>query len=156
MKLKDLTAELDRIFEIDLALPGDATGLQTGRADSDIKTILITLDITEPVVDEAISLKADLVISHHPLIFDPITKITGDSMQSLKIIKLVENRIAAYTAHTNFDSATGGLNDHIAGRIGLKNIKIMEKSLQQWYKFTIFVPVEAESEIRDAICRSGG
>ena len=156
MTLKDLEKILDSIFEKNLALEGDRTGLQIGNLENDIMTVLITLDLTNKVLKEAIKEKAGLIISHHPLIFDPLYKIVNNSSIQASILKLIENNIAFYVAHTNLDAACDGLNQIIAEKIGLKNISILEQSGLQWYKFVVFVPQEAVSIIRDVISRNGG
>ena len=157
MILKDLTLCLDRIFNKDLALSGDKTGLQIGNLEKDIKKILVALDVSKDVADEAVRTKSDLVLTHHPLIHDPLDKILSSTTGGKQILKLIETGIASYCAHTNYDAMAGGLNDLIAAKLGLVNTEIIEDRQEQWYKFVVFVPVEAEEEIRKVICsKSGG
>jgi dinuclear metal center YbgI/SA1388 family protein len=156
MKLKDLVPSLDMVFKKNLALPDDPAGLQAGKADREIKSALVTLDITRDVVQEAVDLKTGLIISHHPLIFNPVFKITDDSAKTSALLELIENKIAIYCAHTNLDAMTGGLNDLVAVNLGLSDIKIIDDLKRQWFKFTVFVPVEAEAVTREVICANGG
>jgi dinuclear metal center YbgI/SA1388 family protein len=156
MKLKDLISDLDVIFQKNIALENDPVGLQTGNLGREIDSILVTLDVTSEVANEAIKLKAGLIISHHPLIFNPIFKITDDNVKSEILMKLILNGIAVYSAHTNLDAMIGGLNDGTALKLGLKDIKIIEEVKKQWFKFIVFVPPEAEQKIREAIFAGGG
>jgi len=156
MILKKLAQNLDKIFNKALALSWDKVGLQIGNLDKNIKKVLITLDVNNNVVDEAVNLKTDLILSHHPLIFDPInTVVTKDYLQR-KILNLIENKIAVYAAHTNYDIMPDGLNEYIVKKLDLINISIIEPQYEQWYKFVVFVPKEEEKKIRNVICQEGG
>ncbi len=156
MILKDLALCLDRIFNRHIALDWDKTGLEIGDAQKDIKKILVTLDITGDEADEAVTTNSDLILCHHPLIFNPLSTILDSKTTEKEILKLIKNGIAVYAAHTNYDMMAGGLNDLIAGNLGLININIIEEANEQWYKFVVFVPKEAAGKIRDVICRYGG
>ncbi len=156
MILKDLALCLDRIFNKHLALIWDKTGLQVGNLERDIKKILVALDITSDVAGEAVSTNSDLILAHHPLIFNSLDTILSSRTGERKILELIKNEVAVYCAHTNYDSMAGGLNDLVAGSLGLVNVKIIEEQYEQWYKFVVFVPGEAEEKIREVICRCGG
>jgi len=123
MILKELALNLDKIFHKSIAAGWDRVGLQIGNEERDIKKILVTLDVDDEVIEEAIGSKAGLVISHHPIIFNPLDSVTGSTYTGRKVMKLVENRISAYAAHSNYDIMDGGLNDILAGKLGLKDIK---------------------------------
>jgi dinuclear metal center YbgI/SA1388 family protein len=156
MILKDLALCLDRIFNKNIAFSWDKVGLQIGNLEKDIKKILVALDVTVEVADEAVRTKSDLVLTHHPLIHDPLDTILSSKTSEKQILKLIENGIAAYCAHTNYDAMAGGLNDLIASKLGLVNTEVIEDRYEQWYKFVVFVPAEADEEIRKVICRQGG
>lgn len=156
MILNELTLSLDKIFNKNLALSWDKVGLQIGNLEKDIRKILVTLNVTGDVADEAINLDSDLIITHHPLIFNSLDTILSSRSGEKEILKLTGSGIAIYCAHTNYDSMAGGLNDLVASVLGLIDTEIIEEQYQQWYKFVIFVPVEAEEEIRKIICRQGG
>ncbi len=156
MKLRYLVEILDKIFQKDIAVANDPVGLQFGNFESEVNSALITLDITQDVVYEAIEKKVNLIISHHPLIFNPFLQIINENPKTEKILKLLENKIAIYSAHTNLDSMTGGLNELVAKKIGLSELKVLENSGTEWYKFVVFVPLEAEQNIREVICSNGG
>lgn len=156
MILKDLALCLDKIFNRHVALIWDKTGLQIGNLEKDIKKILVTLDITSDVADEAVSTNSGLILTHHPLIFNSLDTILSSRTGEKEILELVENGIAVYSAHTNYDLMTGGLNDFVAGILGFTNIEIIEERYEQWHKFVVFVPGEAAEEIRKIICQHGG
>jgi dinuclear metal center YbgI/SA1388 family protein len=156
MILKELVLCLDKIFNRSLALDWDKTGLQIGNLESDIKKILVTLDITSDVADEAINTNSNLILTHHPLIFNSLNTILSSRTVEKKVLALVENRIAVYCAHTNYDLMAGGLNDLVASDLGLVDTEIIEGQYEQWYKFVIFVPGEAAEEVRKVICQYGG
>jgi dinuclear metal center YbgI/SA1388 family protein len=126
MILSEIIKFLDIILRKELAFETDNSGFLIGRPDKDIKKILIALDATDEVADEAVELQAGLLLVHHPLIYDSLKSITSKEKIQSKILKLVENGIAVYAAHTGYDIMPGGLNQLIAEKIGLKNIGILE------------------------------
>ena len=156
MILKDLALELDRIFSIDLALDWDKVGLQIGNTGNEINNILLTVDVSRDVINEAIKKGSELIVSHHPLIFDPVETILSSNDTEKEILKLIENRIAVYIAHTNYDFMQGGLNDYLAEKIGLTKTEKIKTISRNWYKFVVFVPEEAAGLIRETICSHGG
>ena len=93
-----------------------------GRGDKEVHTILVALDITEAVVDEAVQMGAELIVSHHPVIFFPAKHITDQDPTGSRLLALLEHNIAAICAHTNLDSAPGGVNDALAQALGLEQI----------------------------------
>ncbi len=108
-----------------LAEDWDNIGLQIGAKDHEVSRILVALDATTRVIDEAINLKADMIITHHPLIFSPLKTLLRDTPKGNNIYKLIQNNISLYVMHTNFDTALGGTNDILAEKIGLKNMKVI-------------------------------
>ncbi len=156
MILSELSSCLDKVFYINLALSWDKAGLQIGNLENEIKRILVTLNVTDIVADEAASLNSDLIVAHHPLMFNSIDTILSSRTGEKEILKLIENGIAVYCTHTNYDSMPGGLNDLLASTLGLTDLEIVEGQYEQWYKFVVFAPIESEEKIREVICRSGG
>jgi dinuclear metal center YbgI/SA1388 family protein len=126
MILSEIIKFLDTILRKELALEEDNPGFLIGNSHKDVKKILIALDCTDEVLNEAIKLQAGLLLVHHPLIYDPLKGITSQDKIQSKILKLIENGIAVYAAHTNYDVMPGGLNQLAAEKIGLKNIVILE------------------------------
>lgn len=107
------------------ALEGDKIGLQVGRLNQPLRRVLIALDVTEEVVDEAITKDVQLIIAHHPLIYRPLMKIDTSTASGRIVEKLIKHDIAVYAAHTNLDVAVGGVNDLLADALGLQDQKVL-------------------------------
>lgn len=125
VKCKDIMWIMEDLAPARFAEQWDNPGLNVGNPEADINRILIALDATERVIDEAIEKKADLIITHHPLIFYALKKINYSDAAGRKIIKLIENKIGVYAAHTNLDAANGGTNDVLAHILGLEDVKVL-------------------------------
>lgn len=113
MKLRTIMGEMETLYNFSIAEDWDNVGLLVGNGDREINKIMFCLDVTEKAVDEAVEKGVDLIISHHPVIFSGMKRITAETVHGRKIIKLLENRIAVYSVHTNCDFALNGLNDFI-------------------------------------------
>lgn len=124
LNLTKFIQKFENRFPKILAENWDNVGLILGHKDKNIKKILVCLDITENVVDKAVFEKVDLIVSHHPLIFSGQKTILGDNFLGKKILKLIENNISVYGAHTNVDSADGGLNDYVLEKINFNGEKL--------------------------------
>ncbi|KAA6308680.1 hypothetical protein EZS27_039696, partial [termite gut metagenome] len=125
MKIKEVVCALERFAPLPLQDGFDNAGLQIGLTDAEVTGALLCLDVTEAVIDEAIALECNLIISHHPLLFKGYKSITGKDYIECCIIKAIKNEIAIYSSHTNLDNASGGVNFKIAEKIGLKNVQIL-------------------------------
>lgn len=156
MKLKELTKILDMQFHKECSLKWDNSGLLIGDFESEIKHILVALDIGSEVIGEAIKSKTNLIFTHHPLIFNPIKNIISNNYPGKEILKLAENKIAVYCAHTNYDMMENGLNDYLAGLLEMENINKIISYSAKWFKFVIFVPLDYEEKVRNAMCFAGG
>lgn len=115
MKVIDLLEHLERYAPAELAQPWDNVGLLIGEPQRIVKKILISLDVTANALDFAIKEGYDLILSHHPLIFQALKTITNPL-----ILRMIESRIALISMHTNFDAAIGGVNHALANRLGLE------------------------------------
>ena len=107
-------------FELQLGF--DNAGFLVGRRDAAVSRILDSLDITEPVIQEAVERKAQLIVSHHPVIWGGAKSVTDQTPTGRKLLALAENHIAAICAHTNLDTVADGVNDALARRLGLSDI----------------------------------
>ena len=123
--------------------------------DAETTGALLCLDVTEAVLDEAIALGYNVVISHHPLIFKGYKSITGRDYVERCILKAIKNDIVVYAAHTNLDNAPGGVNFKIAEKIGLKNVRILEAKENALVKLTTFVPTAQAEDVRKALFDAG-
>lgn len=106
----------------------DNVGLLLGDPNAPVSRILVCLDVTEQVVDEAIEKKCELIVSHHPLIFNEISSINPTNEQGRIIYKMIRNNIALLTAHTNLDAALDGVSFVLANNLGLDNLQFLDKS----------------------------
>ncbi|MCL1877310.1 MAG: Nif3-like dinuclear metal center hexameric protein, partial [Defluviitaleaceae bacterium] len=100
----------------------DNVGLLIGDAAQPVRKVLVALDATEAVIGEAVAGNFDFIITHHPLIYDPLKKITSADPTGRKILTLIRNNIGLYCAHTNLDKAPGGVNDCLAEKLSLNKI----------------------------------
>ncbi len=135
-----------------LAEEWDNAGLQVGQKDQPVRTIWVALDPLPDVVAEACKNNDSLLITHHPLIFKPFKSLDLNTPAGSVIRMAVMHNLSIFSAHTNLDSATGGVNDLLARRIGLKNLDVLGKSIMSAnYKLVVYVPVEYEQKVLDAI-----
>ena len=104
----------------------DNIGLQCGHSDKEVTKVLVALDATPAVADEAKELGCELVVTHHPLIFTPAHTVSDETLTGNRILKYLDNGIAVISVHTNLDCAPDGVNDVLAERLGLKNITVFE------------------------------
>lgn len=123
MKLKELASYLSNLYPKDLKASYDNVGLMVGSYEKDVKIVLLALDLTKEVMDEAKLENVDLIITHHPLLFHPLSCINLNEDLGSIINDLIKNDIANYSLHTNFDSVK--MNDYLGDLIGLKNKEIL-------------------------------
>jgi dinuclear metal center YbgI/SA1388 family protein len=126
MQIKELLDALERFAPLPLQDGFDNAGLQIGLTEVEATGALLCLDVTEAVVDEAIRVGCNLIVSHHPLLFRPLKCISGHSYIDRCLMKAIKNDIVIYSAHTNLDNARGGVNYKIAEKLGLTDVGILE------------------------------
>lgn len=150
VKIKDVTEYLESIAPRSLQEDYDNCGLITGNANMPVKGVLITLDCTEAVIDEAIKESCNLIIAHHPILFKGLKRLTGQTYVERAIIKAIKSDVAIYAIHTNLDNVISGVNKKIADKIGLKNRSILLPKRNTLSKLVTFIPKEnAEQVIAD-------
>ncbi len=155
MKIREVTGFLETVAPPALQENYDNAGLLTGSADWQCTGIICTLDTTEAVVEEAIEHGANLIVSHHPVIFRGLKKITGKNYVERTVIKAIKNDIAIYAIHTNLDSVLWGVNARIADKLGLINRRILLPKEGDLVKLFTFVPHENAEKVRVAIFEAG-
>lgn len=139
-----------------LAMEGDKVGLQIGRLNKKVERVLVTLDVLENVIDEAIKKDVQLIIAHHPPIYRPLKNVITDTTQGRMIEKLLRNDIAVYAAHTNLDVATGGVNDLLAEALEIQNPEVLVPTFETALKkIVVFVPAESAETVRKALGDAG-
>lgn len=126
MKLKEIKSFLEGMAPLAVQESWDNSGLQIGCSDKDIHKVMVCLDLTEAVLDEAEAIGADLVISHHPLIFKGLKSISGNTYQERCVRKAILSDIAVYSAHTSLDNILGGVNHKIASLLGLSSLRWLD------------------------------
>lgn len=124
--VKDIYHYLDERAPFYSQLGFDNSGFLVGHSDQEVRRILVALDITEQVADEAVEIQADLIVSHHPVIWEGAKAITNESILGRKLLALISNNVAAICAHTNLDAAKGGVNDALASAIGLTDTELLK------------------------------
>ncbi len=148
----DIIRLIEKIAPLRLAEKWDNSGLQVGKLDWLVKRILIALDPTPDVIDFACNTRTELLITHHPMIFNPLKSIDFSSSVGSLIYKAAINNLAIFSAHTNLDSAAGGINDFIALHIGLKNIERLSAAEETGKcKFVVYVPSDYEQKVINAL-----
>ncbi len=143
MKLNKLIEMLEFFYPTNLAEDWDNVGLLLGDARKNINRVMTTLEITDDVVDEAIERGADVIVSHHPLIFKPIKALNYKEPQVRLISKLIKHDIAVYSMHTNVDISSNGMNDWLAQVLEMKNLSILRPLKTKKYK-KVLIDVEAK------------
>ncbi len=155
MKIKDIITSIEAIAPPVYQESYDNSGLITGNMQNQVEGVLLTLDTTEAVIDEAIEKNCGLVISHHPIIFNGLKTITGKNYVERTVIKAIKNDVAIYAAHTNFDASRLGVNQQICNRLGLQNTNILSPLENTLYKLVTFVPTNDADKVREAIFNAG-
>lgn len=154
--LADIIGLLNRLCPPDLAEDWDNVGLQVGDPAAKIDKILVCLDAEEIAIQEANNQGAQLVISHHPLIFKPIKRLSPTDTAGRVLFQAIKQDIAVVSAHTNLDRAADGLNDWLAERLGVQEALPLESpETGHFFKLVVYVPFGHEVEVRDAILATG-
>lgn len=123
--VKDVYSFLDNVAPFSTSAPWDNTGLLVGNENSEVKKVMLSLDVTSEVIEQAIKENVDLVITHHPLIFESVKSVTADTL----LYKAVTSGISFISSHTCLDIAKDGVNDCLAKTVGLKNLKSVEEDV---------------------------
>jgi dinuclear metal center YbgI/SA1388 family protein len=133
----------------------DNCGIQIGNTANECTGVLSTLDVTEAVVDEAIALKHNLIVAHHPLLFSGVKRITPDTDLNRCIIKAIQNNITIYAIHTNLDNAPLGVSYELANLLGLKNLSILAPKSNTHVKLIFYTPLSHKTTILEALYSIG-
>ncbi len=156
MLIKEITNYLESIAPIAYQENYDNSGLILGNTHAKLKNVMLTLDVTEEVVQEAIREKCNLIIAHHPIIFSGLKKITGKNYVERVIISAIKNDIAIYAIHTNLDNVHAGVNKKLCDKLGLVNAQILAAKSQLLKKLYTFVPPDFLEVVSQAVFNAGG
>ncbi len=126
MKCKEIAAVIEQLAPRSLAYDWDNVGLLFGDAEQEVTRLLLTLDMDIGVAQEAARLGAQMVVGHHPILFDPVSRVTAQTPDGRLLQTLARNSVSYYAAHTNLDIAKGGLNDLLAKKFRLKHVELLE------------------------------
>lgn len=155
MQIKDILAEIEMLAPPSYQEPYDNCGVQTGNISIECTGALLSLDVTEAVLEEALTRHCNLVIAHHPLLFSGLKSITGKSYVERVVIKAIKNDITIYAAHTNMDNIQTGVNKKMADKIGLVNTGILVPVERRLLKLYTYVPKENAEQILNALYAAG-
>lgn len=155
MTIKELTTCLEDFAPLAMQESYDNAGLLIGNPNKHINSALITLDVTEEVIDEAINNNHGLIIAHHPLIFKPLKRITGSNFIEKLVIKAIKHDIAIYAIHTNIDNMAKGVNAKLGEKLGLTNLRILAPGGSELNKIVTFCPVEHADAVREIMFKAG-
>jgi len=156
VKCQTIAGILDELAPKRLAESWDNVGLLVGDGKQKINKVMVCLDTPEWVVEEAIDKDVDMIVAHHPMIFNGIKRVNSDTATGRKLLSLIKNNISLYCLHTNYDIVVGGLNDIFAKELGLNNSRVIdEKYREKLYKLVVYVPSGHEDKIMDAMCGVG-
>jgi len=155
MKLKDFCSYLDTAVPLSFQEEYDNSGLQIGLPEASISSAMVTVDVTEDVLDEAISKNCDLIISHHPVIFNGIKKLTGRSFTEKVVLKAVKQGTAIYSCHTNLDVLGNGVSRKMAEKLNLHKVKVLLPLKNRLLKLVTYIPESYFEKVSEAIWDAG-
>jgi len=155
LKIKEIVAAIEEFAPVALQESWDNSGLLVGDRETEINSAVITIDVTEAVVDDAISHGDGLIISHHPPIFSGLKRINGSNETERILIKAIRNNIAIFSAHTNIDVVRNGVSWRMAKKLDLQNLETLVPQQGLLKKLVVFVPVSYSDAVRNALFEAG-
>jgi dinuclear metal center YbgI/SA1388 family protein len=157
MSGKEIIKYLEEWAPKGIAWDRDNVGLQVGNLEIKIKNIMLSLDLSDNVIENAIEEQCNLIITHHPILYHPLKNLDLSKDQIARMIeKLIKNNITLYSAHTNLDFTKHGVSYQLAERIKLKKIRFLKGLSENQVKLVVFIPISYIKKVADAIHYSGG
>jgi dinuclear metal center YbgI/SA1388 family protein len=154
--VRDILAAVDGLAPFRLAESWDNVGLLLGDAGAEVRRVLVALDVTDAVCDEAEAVEADLVLAHHPLLFQPVDRLTAGTVEGRLALRLARSGRAVIAAHTNLDAAAGGLCDCLAEMVGLSDAEPLTAAPSpRRYKVVVYAPEDALETVAAAAFAAG-
>lgn len=153
--VNDIIKAIESVAPLNWQESYDNAGLQVGGRFQSVSGAVVCLDVTEAVVDEAISMGYNLIVSHHPLLFKGLKSITGNSYVERIVIKAIQHNIAIYAAHTNLDNAPEGVSYRMARKLGLTSIRVLDPLCGRLIKLVTYVPSTHVESVRSALFEAG-
>lgn len=155
MQIKDILAEIECFAPLPYQEGYDNSGVQVGDTNREATGALLSLDVTEEVLEEAIAENCNLIIAHHPLIFSGLKRITGKNYVERVVLKAIKHDITIYAAHTNLDNVQAGVNRKIAEKLGLRHTRILAPVSGKLYKLFTYVPRADADRVKAALFAAG-
>ena len=153
--VREIVTSLEKLAPPELAEQWDNVGLQVGRFDREVTGLLLALDVTKAVLEEARKVEANLIVTHHPLIFKPLNNLRFDRPGGEVWEEIINGGFIIYTMHTNFDRAADGLNQYLAELLNLEKVVPLEKEGEDYLKLVVFVPEDHLEQVLAAITDAG-
>lgn len=153
--ISDIASALERWAPRAAAQSYDNVGLQIGRPNARVGHVLVALEVTPSVVEEAVHGGAQLIVTHHPLMFRPLRSLTPSSLPGALALRLAEHGIALYSAHTNLDAARGGVSFALARQLELQEVEFLQRLPDSLFKLVTFVPADHADHVRIALAEAG-
>lgn len=155
MQVKDIINVLEELAPLAYQESYDNSGLLVGAADQELSGVLVSLDVTEAVIDEALERKCNMIVAHHPLIFSGLKSLTGKNYTERIVMKAIRKDIAIYAIHTNLDNMLQGVNAKICERLRLQNSRILAPVSNTLYKLFTYVPTAHAAMLQEALFAAG-
>lgn len=156
MKIKDILSIIEEVAPMRLQESYDNSGLLVGDGQAEVDKLLLCIDITEAVVQEAIDRGCGLVLSHHPIIFNGLKRLTPETYVERTVLLAIRNNIALAAMHTNLDNSNLGVNKQIADKLGIVGPQILEQKEGVLRKLIAFVPESHADAVREVMFEAGG
>ena len=153
--VREIVTSLEKLAPPELAEKWDNVGLQVGRYDREVTGLLLALDLTKAVLEEARKSEANLIVTHHPLIFKPLNNLRFDRPGGEVWEEIINGGFIIYAMHTNFDRAADGLNQYLAELLKLEKVVPLEEEGEDYFKLVVFVPEDHAEEVFTAITDAG-
>ena len=155
MQVKNIIQIIEDFAPLSYQESYDNAGLIIGNLEEEVTGVLICLDCVEEILEEAIKNNCNLIIAHHPIVFNELKKINGATYLERVVIKAIKNNIAIYAAHTNLDNATDGVSFKIAEKLGLINCKVLQPKKNLFHKVVTYCPIDYAEKVRQALFDAG-
>ena len=156
MQASEIIKYLEELAPPSLQESYDNSGLLVGDSQTEVTGIMVSLDCTEDVIDDALSQCCNLIVSHHPIIFSGLKRFNGKNYVERTVIKAIKNNVLLYAIHTNLDNVSDGVNQKIAEKLGLLNTRILAPKKQLLKKVVTYCPTAHAENVRNAMFSAGG
>ncbi|MEK6570851.1 MAG: Nif3-like dinuclear metal center hexameric protein, partial [Bacteroidota bacterium] len=155
MRVRDIQEIMEAWAPREIAWEDDNVGLQIGNSDKKVQRVLVALEISFELLAEAKRKKVDLIITHHPLLFQPLKSITESTNSGRFVRQIIQSEIAVYSAHTNLDFTRGGVSFVLAERLGLTGVDFLHRTSGGMKKVSVFVPPDHVEAVAEQMASAG-